>query len=296
MADGEYAEEFSGCPLKQCESAATNRLRSGVRHTHVAIAFTDVSPGANMQKLPLLVLSLLVATMNMAAAGQVSLHGSTTVNNMILTPKKAEIEKASGQQLEIVGNGSGRGIADLVAGKAQVAMISAPLEDEVKKLNEKTPGAVDGASLKAHQIGETRVAFAVHPSNTVKSLTNAQLADVFAGKIKNWKEIGGTDQPIVIVAAQPGDGLRAMVEATLIKGASLPGDTRAMSNANQVAKIVAQLPGAIGILAPAAIDSSVAELRGETSIVQPLILVTMGEETAEIKQVLEAAATAGKSL
>jgi phosphate transport system substrate-binding protein len=249
-----------------------------------------------MRKLPFLVLSLLVATMNMAAAGQVSLHGSTTVNNAILTPKKAEIEKASGQQLDVVGNGSGRGIADLVAGKAQIAMISAPLEDEVKKLNEKTPGSVDGARLKAHQIGVTRVAFAVHPSNTVNSLTNAQLADVFTGKIKNWKEIGGADQPIVIVAAQSGDGLRSMVEATLIKGGSLPGDTRAMSNANQVAKIVSQLPGAIGILAPGAIDSSVVELRGDAPIVQPLILVTMGDETAEIKQVLEAAATAGKSL
>jgi phosphate transport system substrate-binding protein len=230
-----------------------------------------------------------------AIAGQVSLHGSTTVNNTILVPKKAEIEKASGQQLDVVGNGSGRGIVDLVEGKAQIAMISAPLEDEVKKLNEKTPGSVDIGRLKAHQIGESRVAFAVHPSNTVKLLSNAQLADVFAGKIKNWKEIGGSDQPIVIVAAQPGDGLRAMVESTLLKGASLPGDTRTMTNATQVAKVVSQLPGGIGIVAPNAIDNSVAELRGDSPIVQPLILVTMGDETPEIRQVLDAMTAAGKS-
>jgi phosphate transport system substrate-binding protein len=248
-----------------------------------------------MRSFPIIILSFVVATMNVAAAGQVSLHGSTTVNNMILVPKKAEIEKASGQQLEIVGNGSGRGIVDLVEGKAQIAMISAPLEDEVKKLNEKTPGSVDIGRLKAHQIGESRVAFAVHSSNTVKSLTNAQLADIFAGKIKNWNEIGGSDQPIVIVAAQAGDGLRSMVETTLLKGVSLPGDTRAMTNATQVAKVVSQLPGGIGIVAPTAIDSSVTELRGDTPIVQPLILVTMGDETAEIRQVLEAAAAAGKS-
>lgn len=248
-----------------------------------------------MRKLPFIALSLIMATMNVAAAGQVSLHGSTTVNNAILTPKKGEIEKASGQQLDIVGNGSGRGIVDLVEGKAQIAMISAPLEDEVKKLNDKTPGLVDGARLKAHQIGESRVAFAVHPSNAVKLLTNAQLTDVFAGKIKNWKEIGGADQPIVIVAAQPGDGLRSMVESALLKGSSLPGNTRAMPNATQVAKIVSQLAGAIGIVAPASIDNSVAELRGDKPIVQPLILVTMGDETVDIKQVIEAAARAGKS-
>jgi phosphate transport system substrate-binding protein len=248
-----------------------------------------------MKHLPAFILSLVIATTHMAVAGQVTLHGSTTVNNAIMVPKKAEIEKASGQQLDIVGNGSGRGIVDLVEGKAQIAMISAPLEDEVKKLNEKTPGSVDAGRLKAHQIGESRVAFAVHSGNTVKSLTNAQLTDVFAGKIKNWKEIGGADQPIVVVAAQPGDGLRSMVEATLLKGGSLPGDTRAMTNATQVAKVVSQLPGGIGIVAPNAIDSSVAELHGDTPIVQPLILVTMGDETAEIHQVLEAAAAAGKS-
>jgi hypothetical protein len=68
-----------------------------------------------------------------------------------------------------------------------------------------------------------------------------------------------------------------------------------MTNATQVAKVVSQLPGGIGIVAPTAIDSSVAELRGDTPIVQPLILVTMGEETAEIRQVLDAVAHAGKS-
>jgi ABC-type phosphate transport system substrate-binding protein len=184
---------------------------------------------------------------------------------------------------------------DLVAGKAQIAMISAPLEDEAKKLNRKTPGAVDVARLKTHQIGESRVAFVVHPGNTVKSLTNAQLADIFAGKIKNWKDVGGPDLLIVIVTAQPGDGLRAMVEATLLKGGELPTETRAMSNVTQVPKVVSQLPGGIGIVAPISIDSSVVELRGDTPIVQPLILVTMGEETPEIRRVLDAAAKASRS-
>ena len=84
-------------------------------------------------------------------------------------------------------------------------------------------------------------------------------------------------------------------EPTMLTLSGAP-DTRAMSNATQVAKIVSQLPGAIGILAPGAIDGSVIELRGEKPIVQPLILVTMGDETAEVHQVVEAAAAAGKSL
>jgi phosphate transport system substrate-binding protein len=160
--------------------------------------------------------------MHAAWAGEVILHGSTTVAGAIIAPSKAAIEQRSGQQLVIVGNGSQRGIVDLVAGRAQIAMISAPLADVVRKVNEKTPGAINTAYFTTHQIGESSVTFAVHPSNMVRALTNSQLADIFTGKVRNWKEVGGADQEIIIVAAAPGDGLRTMVETQLIRGASCP--------------------------------------------------------------------------
>lgn len=233
----------------------------------------------------------LVGTAN---ADPISLNGSTTVINALVMPKKAEIEAASGQQITFVGNGSQRGLADLTAGKAAIAMISAPLEQELKKINEKQPGAMDAARLKAHIVGESRVAFAVHPSNKVRSLSNAQLADILTGRIKNWKDVGGADQPIVVVAAQPGDGVRSMVESVLLKGGDLAKDTRALSNAGQIVKIIAQLPGAIGVASSASTDSSVAELKGESPIAQPLILVTSGEESPQVRKVIEAIKDAGK--
>jgi len=59
--------------------------------------------------------------------------------------------------------------------------------------------------------------------------------------------------------------------------------------------VVAQLPGAIGILAAASIDASVGELKADVAIAQPLILVTSGEVTPPIRQVIDAVAQAGKS-
>src|SRR5262249_43111573 len=182
------------------------------------------------------------ALVGAAAAEPISLNGSTTVMNALVGPKKAQIEADSGQQITVVGNGSQRGLADLMAGKAPIAMISAPLEEETKKINEKQPGAIDAARLKTYLVGETRVSFAVHPSNTVRSLSDAQLVDILTGKVKNWKDIGGADQPVVVVAAQPGDGVRSMVESKLLKGGQLAKDTRAMPNATQIAKVVAQVP------------------------------------------------------
>jgi phosphate transport system substrate-binding protein len=160
----------------------------------------------------------------------------------------------------------------------------------------KTPGAIGAARLKAYQIGESRVAFAVHPTNTIRALTRGQLSDVFTGKVRNWRELGGADQEIVIVAGQSGDGLRTGVEAELLKGEDLPSGTRAMTSATQIARVVSQLPGGIGIVAPLSLDESVAELRAGEPIVRPLILVTLGDEPPEVRRVLEAvAAIGGKS-
>ena len=157
------------------------------------------------------------------------------------------------------------------------------------------PVLIDVGRLRDYQIGESHVAFAVHPTNPVRALTNGQLADIFTGKVTNWKELGGSDQGIVIVTAKPGDGLRSMVESALLSNASLASGARAMTNATEITKVVAQLPGGIGIVAPTALDRSVAELRAEKPIAQPLILVTIDEETREVRSVVAAAIATGKS-
>lgn len=231
-----------------------------------------------------------------ASAEPISLNGSTTVMNTLIEPNKAEIEAAAGQQIVVTGNGSQRGLVDLISGKAQIAMISAPLELEVEKINAKQPGSIDLGRLNAHPVGEARVAFVVHPSNSVRRPSRDQLKDVLIGNVRNWREVGGQDQPIIIVTAQPGDGLRTMVENELLKGGELPKDTRVMTNATQIVRVVAQVPGAIGIVAAISIDASVAELKNDAQLTQPLILVTIGEETLPIRQIIDAVAKDGKLL
>jgi phosphate transport system substrate-binding protein len=230
----------------------------------------------------------LVALAGAAEAQTISLNGSTTVAYMLVLPNKAAIEAASGQHIVVVGNGAQRGLADLVLGRAEIAMISAPLDEEAARVNRRKPGSFDPTVLKAYVVGESRVAFVVHPTNPVRSLPNAKLADVLSGKITNWKDVGGTDLPIMLVAAQPGDGVRTLVEEQLLNGGELTKDTRAMPNAPQIAKVVAQVPGAIGLYTYGALADSVVELTAEVPIVQPHTLVTMGQESPEIRRVISA--------
>jgi len=237
-------------------------------------------------------LAALLALGSIAQAGTIAIHGSTTVSNAVLVPQKAAIEQASGETLDIVANGSGRGLADLAAGKADMAMISAPLEAEVAAANAKTPGSLDPTKFVVHQIGEARVAFVVHPSNPVKELTLAQIIGILSGKITKWSEVGGADQPIVVVAASPGDGVRSVVESRLLGGASIPAKVREMPNAPQIGQVTAQLPTAFGVTSAASVQGGVTILKTDQTLGQPLILITAGPASAEAAKVIEAAKAA----
>jgi phosphate transport system substrate-binding protein len=227
-----------------------------------------------------------------ASAATMSVHGSTTVAATVLVPHKADIESASGVTLDIVGNGSGRGLVDLVGGKANMAMISAPLAEEAAKLNEKTPGAIDAGKLHVDLIGEAQVVFVVHPSNSVKSLTLAQISDILSGKVRKWSEVGGADQPIVVVAATQGDGVRATAEGKLLGGASIKAQLREVPNATQIGQVVAQLAPAIGVMAKASVGAGVTVIQTDKTVGQPLFLVTMGEASADAVKVIAAATAA----
>ena len=229
-----------------------------------------------------------------AQAETISVHGSTTVSSTLLTPNKAKIEKKSGQRLNIVANGSGSGVKDLLSGKAQVAMISAPLDAVVAKLNQKDPGSVDGSVLVPHLVGGTTIAFVVHPSNPVKSLTMKQVTDILTGRIKNWKEVGGKNAPITVMAENKGGGARSLVEKKLLYGGDLVATVKETGGgAATVTKGVAANPNGFGVSMDAALDKTVAQVTTDKTIRQPLILVTIGDPDANVMSFINAARSTG---
>src|SRR5262245_19913048 len=229
---------------------------------------------------------------SVALAETIEVQGPTTVSVNLLMLKKAEIEKSSGLELQIVGNGSGRGLAALIEGKVKVAMISAPLALEVKSLKAKGM-AVDEAELMAHQVGVAPAAFAVHPSNPVKSLSAAQVSGILSGQVKNWSEVGGADKPIVVISEPKGGGIRSMIERDYLEGGDIAANKREVPNAPQVVKIVAQVDAAFGLVSKISLTADVAELKGGKEVVQPLILVTMGDPDPAIAKLIAAVKAAG---
>ena len=242
----------------------------------------------------LFALAVMTTLMSQAYAESLSIHGSTTVAGVVMMPHKEAIEKSSGLSLEIVANGSGNGVMDLVAGKAQIAMISAPLPEVVKGLKEKGANITEDG-LVSEQIGLTRVAFITHPNNPVKSLTFAQLTDILTGKVTSWKEVGGPDKPIILVVEGKGGGLRSMVEKEMLHNVEIAAQKKEVPGAQLVPKIVSQLDNALGIANASKADAGIQEVLTDQKLEQPLFLVTKGAPNEMQAKVIASAKSAAGS-
>ncbi len=222
------------------------------------------------------------------------IQGSSTVSGRLLTPFKEPIESKSGQKLEIVASKSAAGLVALLEGKADLAMTSAPLDAEMAAVKQLMPGA-DLASLRSTEVGRTRVAFALHPKNSVKSASMDQVRDILAGKLTNWKELGGPDLPIRVVAVRLGGGLQTTVESQLLGGKPVDGaHVIKVNNGSQIIKVVEQEPGALGIAQLGLVsEAKLPELATSQHIEQRLYLVTKARPSQRVQSVVDAARLIG---
>jgi phosphate transport system substrate-binding protein len=232
--------------------------------------------------------AVLFLSMNAGSsvAAELRISGAATVAGGIINPNKAAIEQETGLTLNLTVNGDGNGLKDLYAGKVDVAMVAAPLKVTEETLNKANPGSISVAGFEVAPVGTASIKFITNPANPVKSLTDDQLKGIFTGRITSWKDVGGADQPILVVAETPGLGTRANVVASFLGGTEITDKARAMQALVQVAQVVAQAPNAIGYGNAASITSAVAVVPG-TEVKQPLGLATKGAPSADVKKLIE---------
>ncbi|WP_107668309.1 phosphate ABC transporter substrate-binding protein [Cyanothece sp. BG0011] len=118
--------------------------------------------------------------------GKLILTGSSTV-----APLAAEIGKRFESEhpdvrVDVQTGGSSRGIADARTGVANIGMVSRRLKEQEK-------------DLQSFAIARDGIGIIVNQDNSVNSLSNQQIIDIYTGKLNNWQPINGKDAPITVV-------------------------------------------------------------------------------------------------
>lgn len=156
--------------------------------------------------LPALAATLLLAATAVAATldafkgmkGTLDIAGGTAHIPVMKEAAKRIMTANPDIRITVAGGGSGVGVQQVGEGLVQIGNTGRPLKDkEIEKFGLKTfPFAIDG------------VALVVNPANNVSDITAQQAADIYNGKITNWKELGGTDAPITLYTREDGSGTR----------------------------------------------------------------------------------------
>lgn len=133
--------------------------------------------------------------------GSITIEGSDTMVNLAQAWQEKFNEANPGVMIAVKGGGSGTGIAALINGTVDFANASREIKDEEKA--QATEKGIDAVETKVAVDG---IAVIVNPANGVGELTLDQLGKIYRGEIKNWKDVGGADKPIVLLSRDSSSG------------------------------------------------------------------------------------------
>ena len=211
-------------------------------------------------------------------SGSISMVGSTSMEKLANALSEAFMEEYPEVTVTAEFVGSGAGIEAVTNGTADIGNSSRSLKDE-----EKAAGVVENI------VAIDGIAVCVDPANEVADLTKEQLTNIYNGTITNWKEVGGADEPIIVIGREAGSGTRGAFEELVDLQDACKYANELDSTGAVIAK-VASTPGAIGYASLDALDDSVKALSlegveataenikaGNYFLSRPFVMATKGE-------------------
>ena len=219
--------------------------------------------------------------------GTITLNGSTSMEKLALALKEGFMTANPGVTVNVEFTGSGTGIQAAIDGTTDIGNSSRALKEE-----ELSSGLVENV------VAIDGIAVIVNKDVTATDITSEQLAQIYKGEIKNWSEVGGKDEPIVVVGREAGSGTRGAFEE-LLEVEDMCDYAQEIDSTGGVLSTVANTTGAIGYVSLDVIDETVSIMAidgviaseeniiaGDYSLSRPFVMATKGtiSEQGELVQ------------
>ena len=215
-------------------------------------------------------------------SGKIQLAGSTSMEKMCGALMEAFMEEYPNVTVTTEYTGSGAGIESVTSGSVDIGNASRALSDKEKSAGiEENIVAIDG------------IAMITDKNNKVNNLTKQQLTDVYTGKITNWKDLGGSDEAIVVIGREAASGTRGAFEE-LLDVKNKCAYAQELDSTGAVLAKVAATPGAIGYVSLDVVDKTVTALQldgvdateanikaGKYTLSRPFVMATKGSVSSQ---------------
>lgn len=211
---------------------------------------------AQMKRIVGLIVIIFAAVFSLTGCGAKKSQSITVVGSTALQPlvERAATNyqlKNSQVNITVQGGGSGTGLSQVQAGAVTIGNSDVFAENQA---------GIKASLLVDHKVAVVGIAPVVNKKVTVRNLTSHQLAQIFTGKITNWRQVGGKNQKITIINRAQGSGIRNAFESIILNGKTAIQSQEQDSNGT-VQKIVAATPGAISYLSFSYVNDQVRALK-----------------------------------
>lgn len=211
-------------------------------------------------------------------SGTLSLAGSTSMEKLCEAMSESFMDVYPNVTVTVEYTGSGAGLESLASGSVDIGNASRHLKDgELSAGSVENVVAIDG------------IAVITDKKNTVTDISSEDLAKIYRGEIRNWSELGGKEEAIVVIGREAGSGTRDAFEELLgVKDACAY--AQELDSTGAVLAKVGSISGAIGYVSLDVVDDSVAAvsidgiepteekiLAGKYLLSRPFVMATKGE-------------------
>lgn len=170
---------------------------------------------------------------------RIKIKGSETVRPVIEKIDDAYMAQHANVFIDYAGGGSNIGLMSFLANEADLIFVSRAIQPEEQHQLDKKGAAIDTFAIDG-------LAVIVNLNNPVKSLSMQQLRDIYAGRIRNWKEVGGADWPIALYSRDISSGTYSFFKDKVLDSLDYAKDDINLTHNEEIVNNVANTKQAIG--------------------------------------------------
>lgn len=166
----------------------------------------------------------------------IKVSGSGTSLPVVQKLAEAYTQKHPNTQLQFEsGTNSGGAIQGVVKGNLDLAVVNRPLSKSEAK-----------EALAYNPFARDRFVFVVHKPSPVQDLSEAQVRDIYSGKLTNWQQLGGSSAPILVLDHDPDESARKLGLIPFMQGREVKAQTIVLAKAKEMVKALESTPNSLG--------------------------------------------------
>jgi phosphate transport system substrate-binding protein len=239
-----------------------------------------------MRRMVIVIAALLALPLGTCLAEEIKISAGGAPADSIIKPVTPAYEKATGDKINLIFGGATISFKVFDRGDSEVVFAGSAFDDLLAALKKEGYEVKDKSIYKVETIGKSQIYVAINKDNPVKALTKEQIKGIYTGKIQNWKEVGGNDDPIMPIISSQNPATMGAFKKLALDGGDYLKDNLDIPTYPEITNAISSNPNAIGF-GPYSLGAEGNKIPQIPEFVRPVIAVTKGTPSAKVKRLFD---------